>query len=617
MKRGNFFVTLLLVGSMTTGWAHISGQEASKKKKALKKADLHPQIEVVVTATMTRKAVKDCSASVSVVDEVDLKANAASNAMNLLSHLPGLFIRRTGDFGRSDVDIRGIGQRGRRIAVLVDGRPEKMGLFGCVVTHSFPLDNVERMEVVRGPSSVLYGSDAMGGVINILTHEPREKMEIGLTTSYGSYDTSQLNLRFGQNLNKFKYYFTFDKRQSQGHRENSQYSGNAFTGKAIYNLTHDLEISLRGKYFTGNKHEAGSLEYPLTDFWNDYARGAVDFTLKHQGDKDEFLLKAYRNFGHHQFSDGWHSRDYINGGVLRFTSQRIPYNELTAGIEFRDIGGKSYSFPVGEWNKREIAVFVQDEYVFKNKFIVSSGIRFNRDSLYGYEICPHGGVVFQANDRIRFRGMINKGFRSPQLNELYMYPAANSELKPEKVWNYEIGYDQRINSWLDFDLSLFHMQGSNLVETRINPAPPPKFLFMNSGKFTISGAELGIRAKISQNLSSRFFFTYLDPREKTRGRPGQKWDLSLHYENKSFFTYLQAQYIADYFSADHSQNPLPSYLLLNARASVEVNRFCDIFLDINNILDTDYQIYVELPGLGTGAYPMPRRSLNLGITLKH
>jgi outer membrane cobalamin receptor len=68
-----------------------------------------------------------------------------------------------------------IGQRGRRIAVLVDGRPEKMGLFGCTITHTFPLDNVERIEVVRGPSSVLYGSGAMGGIVNILTHEPRKK----------------------------------------------------------------------------------------------------------------------------------------------------------------------------------------------------------------------------------------------------------------------------------------------------------------------------------------------------------------------------------------------------------------------------------------------------------
>ena len=161
------------------------------------------------------------------------------------------------------------------------------------------------------------------------------------------------------------------------------------------------------------------------------------------------------------------------------------------------------------------------------------------------------------------------------------------------------------------------MQGSNLVETAPNPEPPPLFLFMNTGKFTFTGAELGIEARFSGKFSSHLFFTYLDPREKTKGRPGQKWDASFRFEDKALFVSLQGQYITDYFSADLSQNPLPSYFLLNARASVELSRFCDIFLDINNILDTDYLIYLDLPGIETGSYPMPKRNVNLGITLKH
>lgn len=617
MKKIVFSLILIVLSLSLTGFPNPDNQEASKKETDVKKKQLRLHTEIVVTATMTRKAVKDCSASVSVVDEVDLKATSASNAMNLLSYLPGLFIRKTGDFGRSDVDIRGIGQRGRRIAVLVDGRPEKMGLFGCAVTHAFPLDNVERIEVVRGPSSVLYGSGAMGGVVNILTHEPREKTEIAFAASYGSYDTRQLNLKYGQNLKKFKYYFTLDNRQSDGHIENSGYTGNAFTGKMIYNLADGLEISLRGKYFTGKKYEAGSIEFPLTDFWNDYKRGAVDFTLKRKRDKDEVLFKVYRNFGHHQFSDGWHSRDYINGGILRFTTNRISNHELSVGIDARNIGGKSYSFPVGEWKKNEAAFFFQDEYVFKKKWIFSTGIRLNRDSLYGYEICPHWGAVFQANNSTRLRGMINKGFRSPQLNELFMYPAANPALKPERVWNFEIGFDQRIVSWLDFNITLFRMLGSNLIETVSNPAPPPQFLFMNTGKFTFTGAESGIKARFSRKLSSHLFFTYLDPRENTKGRPGQKWDLSFRFEDKALFASLQGQYITDYFGANFSQSPLSSYLLLNARVVVELSRYINVFLDLNNILDTNYLIYLELPGLGSGSYPMPKRNINLGLTLKH
>lgn len=616
MKNKVFSTVLVVFCFSLIAFSDSVTQEKSEKEKDAKKNLMRPHTEIVVTATMTQKAVKDCSASVSVVDEVDLKATAASNAMNLLSNLPGLFIRKTGDFGRSDVDIRGIGQRGRRIAVLVDGRPEKMGLFGCVVTHSFPLDNVERIEVVRGPSSVLYGSDAMGGVVNILTHEPTERTELGFTASYGSFNTGLLNFRLGQNLEKFKYYFTVDRRQSDGHIENSDYRGDAFTGKVIYAFSDSLEMSLRGKYFAGKKHEAGPIEFPLDNFWNDYERGAVDFTLKGEREKDETQLKVYRNFGHHQFSDGWHSRDHVNGGIFTFSSRRIPNHELSAGIDIRMIGGKSYSFPVGEWKKNEAALFFQDEFILKKKFILSAGVRLHRDSLYGFEICPHWGVVFLANDETRLRGMINKGFRSPQLNELFMYPAANPNLEPERIWNFEIGLDQRISNWLDFNISVFRMQGSNLVETAANPTPPPLFLFMNTGKFTFIGTELGLDARFGRKIFARLFFTYLDPGEKTKGRPGQKWDLSFRFEDKAFFVSLQAQYITDYFASDHSQNALPSYLLVNGRLTVELSRSVQLFLDLNNIFDTDYLIYLELPGLGTGAYPMPKRNVNLGIALK-
>jgi outer membrane receptor protein involved in Fe transport len=140
---------------------------------------------------------------------------------------------------------------------------------------------------------------------------------------------------------------------------------------------------------------------------------------------------------------------------------------------------------------------------------------------------------------------------------------------------------------------------------------------MNTGKFIFTGTEMGINARFSTKLISNLYFTYLNPREKTKGRPGQKWDLTLRYDDEALFASLQAQYITDYFSADNSQNPLPSYFLLNARVAVKLNRSIDIFLDINNIFDTDYLIYLDLPGYGSGSYPMPKRNFSLGIILRH
>jgi len=586
----------------------------SQQKKE-KKSVFHPHEEVVVTATATRKVVKDCSVSVSVVSNQDIKAISASNALNLLNFLPGIFIERTGDLGRADVNIRGIGQGGRRIAILVDGRPEKMGLFGCAITHAFPLDNVARIEVVRGPASVLYGSEAVGGVVNIITREPKEGFVTDFSASYGSYRTAQFNLRHGGRRKGFSYYLTFDRRQSDGHRPNSSYKGSAFTGKMSYAMSNNFKLTLETKYFSGKKYEAGPVDFPLIDYWNDYKRGAVDLTLAGKGNKSEFYLKAYSNFGHHRFSDGWHSRDYVSGGIFRYTSRSLLNNELTLGGDFRILGGRSYNWPQGRWDKNEAAVFVQDEYVLGQKWILSAGFRLHRDSIYGLEGCPHGGLVFKASQRTTFRAVINKGFRSPQLNELYMFPAANQDLKPEKVWNFELGFDEQLLSWLNISGAVYHLKGSNLIETTANPSPPPLFKFQNSGQFSFSGAELSLSADISRDLSAVLFYSYLDPGDKTKGRAGQKWDFSLRFQEKSVFASLQAQHVAHYFAGNFSGSPLPSYFLLNARLDFKVLTAVNFFLDLNNIFNEEYLIYVDLPGTAAGAYPMPGRNFNLGIRI--
>ncbi|UCC39762.1 MAG: TonB-dependent receptor [Candidatus Aminicenantes bacterium] len=615
--KKSFFLILLLVFVALTGDFVLAQKTKEKKRRKEKESTFHPHEEIVVTATMTPRSVKDCSASVSVVSEVDIKATAASNVLNLLNNQPGVFIRKTGDFGRADVDIRGIGQRGRRIAILVDGRPEKMGLFGCAVTHAFPLDNVERIEVVRGPSSVLYGSEALGGVVNIITRMPREKFESDFSASYGSFNTQQFNLRFGGNLNRFRYYFTLDRRSSDGHRENSSYSGNAFTGKMAYDLSERFQVSFQGKYFDGKKHEAGPIDFALEDFWNSYKRGVLDFSLTGKGEKDEIFLKIYGNFGHHRFSDGWHSRDFINGGVIRYTTRKISNNELTVGADFRILGGKSYYWPKGNWDKSEAAIFFQDEHVFWKKFILSVGMRFHRDSLFGIEICPHGGLVYQLSEKTSLRGTINKGFRSPQLNELYMYPAANSELKPERVWNYEMGFKQKIAHWLTLDGAFYLIKGFDLIETQPYVSPPPAFKFVNIGKFDFKGAELSLKAALNKSLSGILFYTYLDPGDKTKGRPGQKLDFSLRLRKKSFYVSLHAQYVTDYFASDFSEEALPSYFLLNSRLIVDISRNIELFLDLNNIFNKEYSIFVDLPGIATGIYPMPGLNLNIGFRLKH
>ncbi|UCH97133.1 MAG: TonB-dependent receptor [Candidatus Aminicenantes bacterium] len=572
--------------------------------------------EVVVTATMTPKALKDISTTVNVVGRLDIESIPSGNGLNILSHTPGIFVNRSGDFGRADVDIRGLGQNCRRVAVLVDGKPEKMGLFGCAVSHAFPLDNVDRIEVVKGPASVLYGGEALGGAVNIITRMPEKKFETDITAFYGSYHTQQFNLKHGANLNKFKYFITFDRRKSDGHIENANYSGYSVTGKLVYDLTDNTHLTLQGKYFDGNKHEPGPIDNPMSAFWNDYQRGSLDLSLTRQWEKNELFIKAYRNFGKHQFSDGWDSRDYTNGAVVRFTTRVIANNELTAGGDFRFFGGKSCNWPQGEWNKKEGSFFVQNEHIFNSQWILSTGLRMQLDSLYGQEWCPHLGVVFQTTRRTLFRAAVSKGFRSPQINELYMYPPANPNLEPERVWNYELGFERDIGKNATFKGSVFHMRGTNLIQTIPNPYAPPLFIFANAGEFSFYGAELGFEVFFKRFFSGHIAYSYLNTGDQTKGRPGQKIDLSVRFMKKKFYAGFQGQYVTDYYAADFSQNRIPSYFILNSRVIIRVIKGVDLLIDVNNIFDKGYQIYGEFPGLSAGLFRMPGRNLQIGIRFR-
>jgi vitamin B12 transporter len=569
--------------------------------------------QVVVTAVMSAKELKNCSDSLQVLGRRSLDFLPAASALSALGGLPGLFVQRSGDFGRADLDIRGLGQNGRRIAVLVNGRPEKMGLYGCAVTHAFPLDNVERIEVIKGPASVLYGGEAMGGVVNIITRRPENRSQSQVALSYGSFHTSQLNLQQGGKSSRLSYLVTYDRRQSDGHVENSNYKGDALTARFDWELAPALELTLQGKYFGGEKHEPGTVEQPLPDSWNDYRRGAVDLALASAKQKDEWSLRLYRNFGKHQFSDGWDSTDYTDGVMAHWTTRRLARHVILAGGDFHYFGGRSYNYPKGEWHKSDSSLFIHDDWLPSPAIVASAGVRLQLDSLYGQELCPQAGLVWHATPELSGRLQVSKGFRSPQLNELYMFPPANPDLKPERTWNTEAGIEWQPSARWSLQAVVFRMRGSNLIETRPNPNPGSSYIYLNTGSFVFAGVEIGLRANPVDPLEFELSHAYLDPGTHTSGRPGHKWDGIVRLQSRLFAVQLQGQQVNTYFAGEDSQKPMPAYFVLNSRLVGKFTPRIDVIVDINNILDEDYVIYGEFPGISAGTFVMPGRNVSVGL----
>lgn len=613
MKKVGF--VMVLVGALMFALPQMGfAQEVEEEKLPLYWMD-----EIVVTATRTEKAIKDLSATVSVIPREEIEASHANSCMDILNTLPGLFVQRTGAFGRADVDIRGIGERGRKVMVLVDGRPVKMGLFGCTVTHSLPLNNVERIEVVRGPASVLYGSDALGGVINIITRKLVGAQEVDYTFSYGTHDSFQHRLRAGGSRGPLTFYATADKRQSDGHLPNAAYDGRDFTAQAGYEITEHVEAMFSGKYFEAHKEEplrATDPDTSVSDVWNDYERGAMDLTFTGKWARWSGSVKLYRNFGEHEFSDGWHSKDFTNGVMLNGSGRLLAGNELTVGAEFRQQGGERLSGSPGEWDKTEVAVFFHDEQILLSKWVFTFGARYNHDEFAGNVLCPQIGLVFHPREGTVLRGTVNKGFRAPQINELYLFPPSNTDLKSEEVWNYEVGVTQRIVEGVDVDLAGYRMKGEHLIQKEKHATPPPMFLFRNTGEFEFKGIEVGVRARIGNALSARMCYTYLDPGEKTTGRPGDKVDVALRYAWSKLAVSLTTQYVADYYAADDCGKPISDYLVTDVRLSYEIIPGLQASLAVDNVLDKEYEVYAALPGRSAGLFSMPQRTFTTGLTFK-
>ncbi|MBM3315346.1 hypothetical protein FJY71_05850, partial [candidate division WOR-3 bacterium] len=324
--------------------------------------------EVVVTAERVRHAVRDVAASTSVVLARDLDRLGARTATDALAMLPGVFVQQTGQYGRTDIDIRGVGDRGCRVAVLVDGRPEKMPIFGCAVTHTLPVNNVERIEVVRGPLSVLYGSDAMAGVVNIVTRRAEQPLDLSARAEYGSFSTLHGRITAGTRQPRWHALLSADKAMSDGHLPNSQYSGNDVSLRAGWNVAPVLDLDFTGKYFAGVKHEPKRTTDPDTlvaTGWNRYDRGGLDLTASLVELPLDGFLKLYRTFGEHQFDprDGWHSTDYTNGAVVHAHRSFSFGSLLQAGLEAKNLSGTWIQSDTSRpsWTRNQVGLFVQDE----------------------------------------------------------------------------------------------------------------------------------------------------------------------------------------------------------------------------------------------------------------
>jgi outer membrane receptor protein involved in Fe transport len=206
-----------------------------------------------------------------------------------------------------------------------------------------------------------------------------------------------------------------------------------------------------------------------------------------------------------------------------------------------------------------------------------------------------------------------RGFRSPQLNELYLFPISDPDLEPEKVWSYEIGLRADVGGRTQLNLAAFKMEGDGLIEVSSKGRSPQKVMYRNTGEIDFGGLEASIRLRPVAPVEARLAYSYLDPGDRTTGRPGIKIDADLRLEAGRNRVTTDLQFVDAYYAADSRQARIDEYLVVNARAAREVIRGLEASVSVKNIFDEAYEVYTEIPGGSSGLYTMPGRRYQFGL----
>ena len=320
--------------------------------------------EVVVTGTRNATDVRHLPMTVSVVGRDVLTAEYQTNVLpTVMQQVPGLFVTSRAMIGygvstgaAGDINLRGITGGAGQLMVLIDGHPQYQGIYGHPISDSYQTLMAERVEVLRGPASLLYGSNAMGGVINIVTRRPplgRDLVTTNITLGVGSWGTIQAE---GSNLvrsGKFsssvaaQYSRTDNHRPRMGFEQFGGYLKLGYDFNAHWNAYIDANIT----HF--NASYPGSTEKPMFDADQWITRGVISAALENHYGKTSGALSFYTNFGRHKIDDGtadpakptqryFRSKDALTGVSWYQSAQLFEGNRLTVGIDYQHIYGKAY-----------------------------------------------------------------------------------------------------------------------------------------------------------------------------------------------------------------------------------------------------------------------------------
>jgi outer membrane receptor for ferrienterochelin and colicins len=520
------------------------------------------KVNTVFGASKHEQSVDEAPSSISIVTADEIKKSGYRTLAEVLNGVRGFYI--TSDRAYTYIGTRGFnrpGDYGGRILITIDGHRMNDAIYDQAANGTeflLDVDLIERVEVIRGPGSSLYGNNAFFAVINVITKRGRDFEGGELSGSYGRYDTFTGRFSYGSRLtNGLEFILSGSLLDSAGNDRlyypefsavNHGMSENADGSRAYSGF-----VSLRYGEFT---LEGGMVDRTKTLPTGAYGavfddprntvldrRAFADFKINHHFENEyELMARAY--YDHYDYQgiaplpefaygnplypgtvtlNGDHSRQESLGTELQLTRTLFTNHRVTAGVEYRhdfelnqnnqDIGTSTFYLNTN-LTADMVGTYIQDEYTVFHNLLLNAGVRYDYFSTFGDSINPRAAVIYNPWTNSTFKFIYGQAFRAPNAYELY-YEApgytSNPQLKPETIRSYELNYDQRLTHWLQLNTAVFYYQIADLISFGADASG--NSVFGNLANATSRGGEIELDAHWAKGWQGRLSYTYADARD--------------------------------------------------------------------------------------------------------
>lgn len=559
---------------------------------------------VVVSATLETEDREDVPASVTVVDSDEIEARQAQTLEEVLATVPGVRVAQTGSAGQqTSVFIRGA--ESDQVLLLWNGLPLNSAYFGEINWQFVPTDGVERVEVVRGPFSALYGSNAVGGVVQVFTGAQQGGH---LSLEAGQNDRLRGGLAAGYDLgDRVHFDVTGHVRRGEGELPNDSFDSEELVARSTWTLRPGTTLGLLVR---GNDSKVGiplSGVTPTLRRHIDWQEREVALPFRSRQGPWEIEAQLSRTDFDSAFRDPDSSfsasdteAEALRGrAVATYRFGPEAWVAVGSDVERLEVtAGSNFGQDLDAADQRTWAVFGQASYGF-GPLRLEAGIRRDDNDAFGGKNSLRGGAVWKLTEHARLRASYGEAFRAPSIGELFFPGSGNPDLQPETVRSVEVGFEQEAGPW-SFSLAGFENRQRNLISFDF-----VDFRNVNIGRAKSRGveAEVGVRQGI---FLARLSGTYLDTEDLDTGlellrRPKESAALVLTARPGDWTFNLEGRYVGERADVDpvtFGRTGNPSYVRLDAAARWRMLDWLAPYARLENAADKEYQEVLGFPTPG-------------------